>query len=96
MARTPRCCTIATRRSSRLSGNLLDLLDDGELAAVIGHELTHHRLWSLDGGRFLVADRLLDALARDRAHPGAVRRDRAPLEPGHGAVRRPGLRAGLR
>ena len=35
------------------------LLSDDELVACFGHELAHHRLWTADGGRILVADRLL-------------------------------------
>src|SRR4030095_9892170 len=46
-----------------LSGNLLSLLGDDELVACFGHELAHHRLWSADGSRSLVADRFLGALA---------------------------------
>jgi hypothetical protein len=51
------------------SGPLLDLLGDDELAAVVGHELAHHVLWTAREGRYLVADRLLDALASDAASP---------------------------
>ncbi len=54
-----------------LSGNILALLDDDELAACFGHELAHHRLWSADDGRILIADRLLSALSLDAATPAA-------------------------
>jgi hypothetical protein len=54
-----------------LSGTLLDLLDDGELTAVLGHELAHRVLWTAQDGRFLVADRLLDALRHDPRTPTA-------------------------
>ena len=52
-----------------LSGNLLSLLDDDELAACFGHELAHYRLWTLDGRRYMAADRFLNALAFDAATP---------------------------
>ena len=51
------------------SGGLLGLLGPGELTAVLGHELAHHVLWTLDDGSYLVADRLLDALALDARTP---------------------------
>ncbi len=54
-----------------LSGDLLDRLTDPELTALFGHELAHHRLWSLDGGRYGIADRMLDALALDASTPEA-------------------------
>jgi hypothetical protein len=52
-------------------GPLLELVDDDELAAVFGHELAHHVLWSLAGGQYFVADRLLDTLAADASSPPA-------------------------
>jgi hypothetical protein len=52
-----------------LAGNLLDLLSDDELCAVLGHELAHRVLWTADGGSYLVADRLLDALSVDARTP---------------------------
>lgn len=54
-----------------LSGNILALLSDEELVACFGHELAHHRLWTSDGGRILVADRMLGALSVDAATPAA-------------------------
>ena len=51
------------------SGGLLGLLGPGELTAVLGHELAHHVLWTQDDGSYLVADRLLDALALDARTP---------------------------
>jgi hypothetical protein len=44
-----------------LSGNIISLLTDDELAGVFGHELAHHLLWTAESGRLFVASRLLDA-----------------------------------
>jgi hypothetical protein len=44
-----------------LSGNLLGLLEEDELTAVLGHELAHRELWTSDLG-LEVADRALRAL----------------------------------
>jgi Zn-dependent protease with chaperone function len=43
-----------------LTGNIGDLLSEEEMLAVFGHELAHHRLYSIDGGRYFTAERLLD------------------------------------
>jgi len=51
-----------------LFGPILDRLDDQELRALFGHELAHHLLWGIHGGKFWIADRLLDANAH---HGGA-------------------------
>ena len=51
------------------SGPVLERLDDAELSALLGHELSHYRLWSLDRGEFHVADRILNHTLAD---PGAA------------------------
>ena len=53
-----------------LTGGLSDLLTGDELCAVMGHELSHHVLWSSDGGRHLVAARLLEASETDARTSG--------------------------
>lgn len=52
-------------------GRTLDLLDDEELCAVVGHELAHHCLWTAEDGRYLAAARLLDAAETDARTPPA-------------------------
>src|SRR5580704_6835313 len=52
-----------------LSGPLLTSLDDRELAALFGHELAHHKLFTLDGGAYRVATELIEATA---VHAGAA------------------------
>lgn len=56
-----------------LSGPLLSSLDDAELTALFGHELSHHLLWTLDDGEYRVASELLEATAaRGDAPPSFV------------------------
>jgi hypothetical protein len=47
------------------TGPILATLKDAELDAVLAHELAHYYLWELDGGDYLIADRLLMAAAND-------------------------------
>lgn len=42
------------------NGPTLERLEEAELAALLGHELAHYRLWSIDGGAFNTASRILD------------------------------------
>ncbi len=62
------------------SGSILATLKGVELDAVLAHELAHYRLWEMDGGDFLVADRLLVMAANDprslEAHAQTARRFR--------------------
>lgn len=43
-----------------LMGNIGDLLGEDETLAMLGHEISHHRLYSLDGGRYFTAARFLE------------------------------------
>jgi hypothetical protein len=52
-----------------LAGPLLTALDDRELAALFGHELAHHKLFTLENGSYRVATELIEATA---AHAGAA------------------------
>ena len=47
------------------TGQILEKLVGAELDAVLAHELAHQRLWEMDGGVFLTADRLLVSAAND-------------------------------
>lgn len=47
------------------SGPLLERLQGPELVAVLGHELSHYRLWALDDGIYHAGDRILNATAAD-------------------------------
>jgi hypothetical protein len=59
-------------------GPAMSLLNPEELKSVIGHELAHYYLWGRDDGEFLIADRLLHAIAHDpraaRSHEQTARR----------------------
>jgi hypothetical protein len=66
------------------SGQLLSLLDADERKSVIGHELAHFHLWTREDGEFLIADRLLQAVAADpratASHAQSARRYRLYTE----------------
>lgn len=56
-----------------LQGDILQLLDPAELRGVLGHELAHFILWHGSDGRFLLVDRIAQAMANDpRAEPSLV------------------------
>ena len=46
-------------------GPVLERLQGDELEALLGHELSHHLLWEMEGGVFHAADRILHAAAHD-------------------------------
>ncbi len=66
------------------SGRLLEQLDDLRLLAVLGHELTHHKLWQDDEGELGAVDRMLWAAAVDGdslpSHTESARRFRLHVE----------------
>lgn len=59
-------------------GPILERLDEGELLALMGHELAHHRLWSEEEGAFFDASRILD-LALSDANAAPSHRETARL-----------------
>lgn len=42
-----------------LMGNIAELLNEAEMLALLGHEIAHHRLYTMDGGQYFTAARLL-------------------------------------
>jgi hypothetical protein len=49
------------------SGPILKLLSDDELLAILAHELTHVKLYSLNNGDLEIADRVITAIANNYA-----------------------------
>ena len=43
-----------------LMGNIGDLLREEEMLALLGHEISHHRLYTLAGGQYFTAARFLE------------------------------------
>ena len=66
------------------SGQILSTLQGSELDAVLAHELAHYRLWEIENGDYLIADRLLMAAANDpraaASHSQTARRYRLYTE----------------
>lgn len=52
-----------------LYGPVLEKLGAGELVALLGHELSHYRLWAMEDGAYHTASRILDHTMAD---PGAA------------------------
>ncbi len=48
-----------------LIGRIRELLTADELQAIIAHELTHHLLWTIDSGDFMMVDRILNVIVND-------------------------------
>lgn len=46
-----------------LQGDILESLSDSELTALIAHEMSHFKLWSIDGSSYYITDRILDTNA---------------------------------
>lgn len=42
-----------------LMGNIGELLNEEEMLALIGHEISHHRLYTMEGGQYFTVSRLL-------------------------------------
>ena len=65
-------------------GAILESLSEGQIAAVIAHELGHHLLWRLEGGTYGTADRLLlqaiDQPQAEECHAATARRWRLATE----------------
>jgi hypothetical protein len=50
-----------------LQGPVQETLSQAELIALFGHEIAHHRLFSLDDGAYLLVEHVLAAMVADRA-----------------------------
>jgi hypothetical protein len=42
-----------------MMGNIGELLNEAEMLALLGHEIAHHRLYTMDGGQYFTTARLL-------------------------------------
>lgn len=55
-----------------LFGALIDKLEELELLALLGHELAHYLLWSMDEGRYLIAHQVLEDSVAQSPHNNAL------------------------
>ncbi len=66
------------------TGPILTVLKGDELEAILAHELAHYLLWSIDGGSYQIADRLLMSAVNDPraaySHSQTVRKFRLYTE----------------
>lgn len=51
-----------------LSGAVLSKLDENELAALFGHEISHALLWKIDNGEFETTSKIITSIANDYAN----------------------------
>lgn len=70
--RNARVFRLNGRTNVVFSGDLLDLLDNDEQAAVLAHELAHIALWARDDSVYFVLDHLLHRLSSEPAAADAV------------------------
>jgi hypothetical protein len=77
-------CHLPNEAHIVFTGPVLTTLKDEELDAVLAHELAHFRLWEMDRGDYLTADRLLLGSANDprgaASHAQTARRFRLYTE----------------